>query len=47
MIGEEGICERCGAIGEWCYDPYDQEIYDELNEVCLCDKCYQDMCWEI
>lgn len=38
------ICECCGKEKddvEIVIDPYYEELYGELIEVPLCDKCYQ------
>lgn len=47
LLGADGICERCGELGTYDYNPYDEEINDELNIVCLCEKCYQNLCDDI
>lgn len=37
-------CERidCGRPGRWVMDPFQVDVYDNRQMVCLCDKHYQD-----
>jgi len=40
---EEHPCDRCGKPGSVQLDPYQSEV-DETDEwVCLCDKCYTEV----
>ena len=40
-------CEDCGKDGVMTICPYVMEIFDEEIEVCLCDECYSERCYEI
>jgi len=33
-------CEECGEDGDWCNDPFEEEMNDRIVEVCLCADCY-------
>lgn len=38
-IGEECIC-MCGKKGEYCIEPYYEEVHNTAIVVCLCSECY-------
>ena len=40
-------CKKASADVHKVYCPYQEEIYDELVEVQLCDDCYYDRCFDI
>jgi hypothetical protein len=37
----------CGRPGQLCNDPYVEEIHGRVEEVVLCDSCYQESCDDI
>ena len=50
-LGQPGKCEsnwcKSGEMGEYCIDPYDQDVHDGEYLVCLCSDCHQQHCDDI
>lgn len=44
----KGLCEQCGERpGEWCFDPYYEEVYRSERWVFICTDCYNESLQDI